>query len=121
MTVAVAEATAARHAAGVRQSVSTPTNDTAEAVNELVRDRLIAAGLVDALHRDRSDIGLVQATSDAAGEAARYGRGSELSFADRMAAALTPHTHTRRAEEQTVTVDHGPPAAARHIGRGARL
>ena len=47
MTGAVAEATAARHAAGVRQSVSTPTNDTAEAVNELVRDRLIAAGLVD--------------------------------------------------------------------------
>ncbi|HEY4990852.1 MAG TPA: hypothetical protein VII33_02075, partial [Nakamurella sp.] len=76
---------------------------------------------VDALGRDRSDIGLVQATRDASGEAARYGRGSELSFADRMAAALTPHTQTRRAEEQTVTVDHGPPAAARHIGRGARL
>jgi len=252
MTVAVAAATANRHAAGVRQSVSTPTNDTAEAVNELVRDRLIAAGLVDdqttahgmdglrmgrgdlvmtrrndrdldvanrivwevrrvtaagsvelrgawdrrqrrvvparyvresmqlayastahavqgetstvgeflctdaanaaavyvgltrgreqntfhcvagsvdeardrfvdALGRDRSDIGLVQATSDATGEAARYGRGSELSFADRMAAALTPHTHTRRAEEQTVTVDHAAPAAARDIGRGARL
>src|SRR5664279_5039393 len=246
-TGAVAEATAARHAAGVRQSVSTPTNDTAEAVNELVRDRLIAAGLVDnqttahgmdglrmgrgdlvmtrrndrdldvanrivwqvrrvtaqgsvelrgardrrqrrvvparyvresmqlayastahavqgetstvgeflctdaanaaavyvgltrgreqntfhcvagsvdeardqfvdAMHRDRSDIGLVQATRDASGEAARYGRGCLLYFADRMAAALNPDTHTRRAEEQTVAIDHAPPAATQHTG-----
>ena len=47
MTEAVAEETAERHLAGVRQSVSTATNEAAEAVNELVRARLVAAGLVD--------------------------------------------------------------------------
>lgn len=39
--------TARRHAAGISQAVSVDTNDTAEAVNEIVREQLVTAGQVD--------------------------------------------------------------------------
>ena len=43
----VAGLTAQRHLAGVSQAVSVDTNETAAAVNEVVRDQLVTAGAVD--------------------------------------------------------------------------
>lgn len=58
---ALAAETAQRHLDGDTQSVAVDTNDAADAVNEVVRDRLVQAGMVDDHHtvhgRDGLSIG----------------------------------------------------------------